>query len=356
MSNYNTDVDPSVRNSSQTIELEMVGFDKDVLDVGCATGYLAAALNKQGCRVSGIERDPEAAEVARQHLVKLVVGDIAETDLVAAFGEQAFDELVLGDVLEHLVKPERVLASMLPLLRPGGSVVISVPNVAHGALRLALLEGRWNYTPVGLLDETHLTFFTRQSLAAMLSSAGLQVEEVRATVLDPLQTEVQVDDESLPRGIVQWVREQPDAMVYQFVARAVVGNPERPWPRVEPTVALPQVDDVHRQRARTPETSEDIAAQRDVLSAEVVDLRRTVLNLRDHIIGTSAELGRLRAEFHAADRRAAEAEQDRSLIQHELTQVKASASWRIGQRIVRPFGIFGRLARAMYRTATGNRG
>ncbi len=356
VSNYNTEVDPSVRNSSQTIELEMVGFDKDVLDVGCATGYLAAALNKQGCRVSGIEYDPEAAEEARPHLVQLVVGDIAETDLLTVFGEQSFDALVFGDVLEHLTRPEQVLRSALPLLRPGGAVVISVPNVTHGALRLALLEGRWTYTPVGLLDETHVRFFTRGSLAAMLENAGLQVDEARATVLDPLQTEVQIDDEAIPRGIVQWVRDQPDAMVYQFVVRAVAGNPHQPWPPVKPAVAIPHVEDIHRERARSPQTPEDVAAQRDVLAAEVVEARRTVLNLRDHIIGTSAELGRLRAEFHAADRRATAAEQDRDALRHDLAQVKASASWRIGQRIVRPFGIFRRLARATYRAATGARG
>ena len=355
VSNYNTDVDPSVRNSSQTIELEMVGPDKDVLDVGCATGYLAAALGKQGCRVSGIELDAEAAEEARPHLVSLVVGDIAETDFVAEFGEGTFDAVVFGDVLEHLVEPRKVLASALPLLRPGGSVIISVPNVAHGSLRLALLEGRWNYTPVGLLDSTHVSFFTRATLAAMLADAGLQVDEARATILDPLQTEVEVDDEALPRGIVQWVREQRDAMVYQFVVRASVGDPARAWPVVQPAVVVPRVDDIHRQRARDPETPDEVAAQRDVLAAEVVDLHRTVLNLRDHVIGSSAEVGRLRAESHSAARRAAEAEHERDLLQHDLARVKGSASWRIGQRIVRPFGIFRRMARGMYRLATGPR-
>jgi len=356
VSNYNTDVDPSVRNSSQTIELEMVGPDKDVLDVGCATGYLAAALNKQGCRVSGVEYDPDAAEEARSHLVKLVIGDLTTIDLVAEFGEQAFDAVVFGDVLEHLARPAQVLAAALPLLRPGGSVVISVPNVAHGSLRLALLEGRWDYTTVGLLDETHVRFFTRATLAAMLAEAGLQVQEVRATVLDPLQTEVDVDDEAVPRGIVQWVRDQPDSMVYQFVVRAQLGDPARPWPPVEPAVVVPRVDDVHRRLAAAAEAPQDVAAQRDVLTAQVVELRRTVLNLRDHVIGTSAELGRVRAEAHLAEQRVTVAERDRDVLWHELTQIKSSASWRVGQRVVRPFGIFRRMARGMYRMATGPRG
>ena len=101
--------------------------------------------------------------------------------------------------------------------------------------------------------------------------------------------------------------------------------------------------------------SENIVS-RDVLTAQVVELRRTVLNLRDHVIGTSAELGRVRAEAHLAEQRATVAERDRDVLWHELTQIKSSASWRVGQRVVRPFGIFRRMARGMYRMATGPRG
>jgi 2-polyprenyl-3-methyl-5-hydroxy-6-metoxy-1,4-benzoquinol methylase len=340
---YYTDVDQTVRNSSQTIELELAGHDKDVLDVGCASGYLGRALAAQGCRVSGVEYDPVAGEAARKHLDRVVVGDVQALDLVAEFGEGSFDVVIFGDVLEHLTDPEGVLRAALPLLRPGGAVIVSVPNVAHGSLRLALLQGRWTYTETGLLDETHVRFFTRDRVRRLVEQAGLQVTDLLGTVLDPLGCEVQVDAPTLPGGIVQWVREQPDAMVYQFVFRAVVGDPSQPWPRLVPAVAPPVVDDEYRRRALDPETPEDVAAERDGLLAEVVELRRRVLNQRDHITGISAELGRERAEHAATVGRLSEAQASARTVTeragtalHEIGEIKASTSWKVGNALVRP--------------------
>lgn len=221
MCQYDTTLDLGASNTSHAQILDLVGGSKRVLDVGCATGYLAAALADRGCTVSGIEYDPDAAEKARPFLEHLVVGDLTTLDVAEAFGDRTYDVLVFGDVLEHLADPLPVLRTLLALLAPGGSVVISVPNVSHGSLRLALLQGRWQYRDLGLLDRTHIHFFTRVSLLAMVAAAGLAVVDLRTTVLDPLGSEVEVDPNGLPAGVVEWVRSQPDAMSYQFVLRAV---------------------------------------------------------------------------------------------------------------------------------------
>ena len=221
MSKYDTTLDPAASNTSHYQLLDLVGGHKSVLDVGCATGYLARALRERGCAVSGIEYDAEAAEQARPHLDHLVVGDLNVLDLAAEFGGRTFDVVVLGDILEHLVDPTEVLARLVGLLAPGGSVVISIPNVAHGSLRLALLQGSWDYRELGLMDRTHLRFFTRSTLLAMVRTAGLAAVDVRATTLDPLAGEVTVDVDRLPAGVVDWVRAQPDSFTYQFLVRAV---------------------------------------------------------------------------------------------------------------------------------------
>ena len=108
--------------------------------------------------------------------------------------------IVFGDVLEHLLDPATVLTSSLELLRPGGSIVISIPNVAHGAVRLALLQGRWNYTDTGLLDKTHIRFFTLTPCSRCWSRPGLSVTEFRSTVADPLATEIPVDADGAAAG------------------------------------------------------------------------------------------------------------------------------------------------------------
>lgn len=244
--------------------LDLIGGGKTVLDVGCATGYLARALVERGCQVSGVELVPEAAEEARPVLDQLVVGDLTTLDLAAELGEARFDCVVAGDILEHLADPAPVLRSLVGLLAPGGSVVVSTPNVSHGSLRLALLQGRWQYLDRGLLDRTHLRFFTRASLLELLHDAGLSVVQMHPTTLDPLGTEVGIDVAALPEGIVDWVRVQPDAMVYQWVLRAVV---------------------------------DDAAGRAESVSAELEDLRRTADRLRAELARTTAERDATRADL-----------------------------------------------------------
>ena len=332
-------VDATVRNSSQTLELELVGPNRAVLDVGCATGYLARALVERGCTVSGVEYDPVAAEQARPSLKELVVADLNAVDLAEQFPGQTFDAIVFGDVLEHLADADRVLASATRLLAPGGAIVISVPNVTHGSLRLALLQGRWDYRDSGLLDRTHIRFFTRQSALDMVHGAGLVVTNLYGTVLDPLGCEVEIDDESLPWSIVDWVRQQPDANVYQFVIRAVLGE-ARDAPELVPAVEPPVVEDAHTERARVEAALHDGSDGRSDLVTEVIDLRRRVLTMRDHAIGAEAEMGTARVEVERAraGELAAIAERERM-----VEELKSTVSWRLGTKLVGPIARVKRL-------------
>ena len=218
---YDTEVDVSNENMSQTLLALLVGEDQAVLDVGCATGYTASVLRARGCRVDGIEYDASVAEQAARHVDRLEVGDVQAMDLVALFGAQSYDAIVFGDVLEHLTQAEAVLRACRPLLRPGGAIVASIPNVAHGAVRLALLKGRFAYTSTGLLDETHVRFFTRESVLAMLAAAGYAVVDLRRTSLGVFETEVDVSEGDYSRGVVDLVLAEPEATTYQFVVRAV---------------------------------------------------------------------------------------------------------------------------------------
>ncbi|MBU4214679.1 MAG: class I SAM-dependent methyltransferase [Actinobacteria bacterium] len=332
MTRYRAVIDPAIRNSSQTLAVEFVGADKDVLDVGCAAGDLARALNNHGCRVSGIELDPDLAREAEPDLVELVVGDVGELDLSSVFPAAGFDVVVCGDVLEHLVDPESVLRALIPLLRPDGELVVSVPNVTHGSLRLALLEGRWRYTDEGLLDNTHLRFFTRESLIALLAGVGLEVVELRATVMDALKSEVDVDASMVPGAIIDWVRAQPDAEVYQFVLRARRGSSDV-VPELVPAVEL---EPVGRAQIRVPQDERTWLVDRDELLDELRELRHTVLTLRDHAVGMAAQTGAAEARAHRASVELLEAED-------ALKAARRSRSYRLGNLVMAPMArIFAR--------------
>ena len=133
--------------------LALVGEGKRVLDIGCSSGYLARPLVARGSTVVGIERDPVAAEEARAICAEVLVGDAETIDL--PFEPGSFDVVLCGDLVEHLRDPGTTLARLRPLLRHGGRLALSTPNVANWAMRLSLLAGRWRYTERGILDRTH---------------------------------------------------------------------------------------------------------------------------------------------------------------------------------------------------------
>lgn len=146
------------------------GHGRRLLDVGAADGLLSRHLTERGWKVTAIEADPELARAGAAHCERMVVADLGRG--VPPIGGE-FDAIVCGDVLEHLAEPAVALAALVPLLAAGGEIVISVPNVAHLWVRLSLMAGRFDYTERGILDRTHLRFFTRRTLDRLLEDAGL---------------------------------------------------------------------------------------------------------------------------------------------------------------------------------------
>lgn len=150
----------------------------EVLEIGTATGYLSSEMVARGCLVTGVEQDPEMAEAAREHCKEMIVGDIENLDCSSL---KQYDAIIFGDVLEHLRNPREILLRMSQYLKPGGRVLISLPNVANIWVRLNLLFGNFNYRRVGILDESHLRFFTLHSMRQLADEAGLDVVSVSAT-------------------------------------------------------------------------------------------------------------------------------------------------------------------------------
>jgi methionine biosynthesis protein MetW len=325
MSRYRVDIEPSNPNDSHFQVVQLVGSGHDVLDVGCADGDVGRLLQETGNRVSGLDRDEEAAEKARADLERVVVADLDTSSLLDHFEAASFDVVVLADVLEHLREPERALREATELLREGGRLVLSVPNVAHGALRLALLQGRWSYTETGLLDRTHLHFFPRSSLLQLLEGVGLAVDDLRATVADPLGVEVELEPDRIPATLVEWVRHQPDALHYQFVLTARRADPDSepaPRPRVIPAVPL---DAVRAQDAYT----EQMRQQQD--------LRHRLLTTRDHIIGLEARASAADDRLRWTEGRLRRTRTRANRLQKQVRDMEASTTWRVGRLITSPF-------------------
>jgi 2-polyprenyl-3-methyl-5-hydroxy-6-metoxy-1,4-benzoquinol methylase len=216
-------------HSSHSIMLAWLGagHGRRLLDVGAADGLLSRALSDAGWRVTGIEGDPVLADAGRAYCERMVVSDL-DRDLPDF--DAPFDAIVYGDVLEHLVDPLRTIQGLNRWLAPGGRVVISVPNVAHLLIRLSLLVGRFDYFDRGILDRTHLRFFTDRSLRRLLGAAGLVIIRRTATAV-PLYQVLPPSWHGRVLAAVHAVsaacsRALPRLLGYQFVVVAERGT----WP------------------------------------------------------------------------------------------------------------------------------
>ena len=214
------EIDLQNEDNPQTQQVLLVGFNKTVLEVGAATGYVTKELKKRGCRVTCIESDHKMALIAKRFCEEIIVEDVEEIDLGEVLGRKKFDVVLLGSILEHLREPEKVLKKLIKLLKPSGYVVATIPNIAHGSVRLSLLTGKFEYRSNGLLDRTHLRFFTRESMERMFRNVGLDIVEIRELKLDIFSAPNIKLKQDFPEVLVYSIRQDPEATVYEFVVKA----------------------------------------------------------------------------------------------------------------------------------------
>lgn len=274
---------------SGSVHADVVNFVEPgsrVLELGPATGYMSRAFAERGCAVVGIEFDPEMAARATAFCERMIVGDLDQLDLEAELGEDRFDAIVSADVIEHLKDPLGALLRLRPFLKEGGRFAISIPNVAHGSVRLALLSGRFEYRDWGLLDSTHLRFFSRDTFERLLDQAGLDLVELRPHELPFAAAEIEFDAAVLPAGLLEALEAEADARAYQFVALAM--------PKAGGGGAPAEVSATEPSMSGAPTLREVMDAQeKEHVRAETQGLREEIAALRGENERLSARLDRI---------------------------------------------------------------
>ncbi|MEY8356418.1 class I SAM-dependent methyltransferase [Lachnospiraceae bacterium 54-53] len=185
-----------------------------VLEVGCACGATLLALKNRypHSELHGIELDPGPCEIA-SFLFPVTQGNIEET---LDYPEGFFDYIIFGDVLEHLYQPQKVLENMKRYLNQSGIILASIPNVMHISVVNDLLNGYWTYQDSGILDRTHLRFFTKTEIIRMFLQAGYQIEEMRTT-----QIPISEENKKMIDQLRLMSKVQPEEfMVYQYLIKA----------------------------------------------------------------------------------------------------------------------------------------
>lgn len=163
------------QNYYSGIRWDLISFVSEgnnrILEIGCGEGNTGKALKEQGkaVEVVGVEKVPEIAEIAKTKIDKVLCADVETIELLTSTGD--FDYIIMGDVLEHLYDPWICVNKLGRYLKKGGVLIASIPNIRNWRIIKSLvLKGEWNYSSDGLLDDTHLRFFTKRSILKLFSS------------------------------------------------------------------------------------------------------------------------------------------------------------------------------------------
>ncbi|MEW6397730.1 MAG: glycosyltransferase [Bacillota bacterium] len=221
-----------------------------ILDVGCGWGRVGAELKASvpGREVTGVEVVPQVAEVAAQALDRVLVGDVE--DVVDRLPRRHFDCVILADILEHLRDPWLTLKRLGEAMQPGAAFVASVPNISHWSIIRGLIEGEWHYQDEGLLDRTHLRFFTKSTIRDMFEQAGWRVLRVEAVSKQEGGGVPPSWVEELQRAGVRAHRLVQEAYDYQYlILGCYPGDASCPLPRELASIVLPCCNGVGYTRA-----------------------------------------------------------------------------------------------------------
>lgn len=222
------------RSSAHTRILERVPRGSRVLEFGPSTGYMTRWMRDQlQCRVTCVEMNVESARECEPYCERMIVSDVDRLDFAVLAPE--FDVVVFADVLEHLYDPWRAIRECRRIVR--GKLLASIPNVGHAAVVLGLMHGRFDYGGTGLLDNTHIRFFTRSSVRALFEQNGFALSLLDGIRFDPRDTEIQLDWTRVDPAVIRSLRRNPDHDVYQFIVEA---HPEgHPAPATAPPPPRP---------------------------------------------------------------------------------------------------------------------
>jgi len=215
--NYNFELDIDSRNSLSLI-LKRMKPDSSVLEFGTANGRMSKYLKEQmNCKVYGVEIDAMAAKDAARYTEKMLVENVEEYNWKKELNSMEFDYIVFADILEHLYDPKKMLLEVKSFLKDGGSVLVSIPNVAHNAIIINLLKNQFNYSETGLLDNTHIKFYTKKTFDELIKSCGYFTSYETAVYMKPNDTEFDNSYGDLPEEVGDYLSTLPCGELYQLV-------------------------------------------------------------------------------------------------------------------------------------------
>jgi glycosyltransferase involved in cell wall biosynthesis/SAM-dependent methyltransferase len=214
---YDFGLDLESRNSLSLLT-QRVKEKSTVLEFGPAHGRMTKHLKEElSCQIYGVEIDAKAAKSASIYSEKIVVGDIESYTWIEELENIKFDYVIFADVLEHLRFPDKVLKKVKDFLNEDGSILVSIPNIAHNSIIINLLNNEFNYSDTGLLDRTHVKFFTKKTFDELIRNCGYFIAYESAVYIKPEDTEFKNSYDELPSEVKKHLISLPHGEFYQLI-------------------------------------------------------------------------------------------------------------------------------------------
>ncbi|WP_268624019.1 methyltransferase domain-containing protein [Paenibacillus alvei] len=301
MFKYNYEVNLDSNNSASHI-VKLIEPKTRVLEFGCATGYMSRVLvNEKKCSVVGVEIDAEAASIAEKHCEKVIVGDIEQLELDTLLAVEEFDYIIFADVLEHLKHPDLILEKCLKFLKQDGFVLASIPNIAHLSIILNLVKGQFRYQNIGLLDNTHLKFFTKDTVIELFETSGYTASIVSKIRIMPQFTEFSTILSEFPSNIIERIYSlNQEADTYQFIVKAAKSS----------------------EKNRIVELYQKISS----LNIELLDKQKEINSLQESIEIQQDYTSKLESAIRLKDEDFKKLESYATFLEQELNRIKADSS------------------------------
>lgn len=319
---YAHEIDPN-GGSAAAVLARMVEPGQRVLELGTGPGTVTRILHAKGCKVTGVEMDPETLATCAPFCERTVQANLEDPQWAAPLAGERFDAIICADVLEHLRDPRPLLNQLHGFLKPGGSVLMSLPNASHLTVVASLLGGRFPYQKNGLLDHTHLKFYGREDLDALLRECGLLWQHWHTVQVDPAQAELKAYWHLLDEETQAFLKAKcADGEVYQHVVRA-----------------QPATDAAHLQKLENDRTAMIKAHEAQVLelnaqsaaqkAAWLLEKEVTAVQNVSLINGLMAQEKNTQATLAWTESQLQNHKQSIQELHAEIAALKQSTSWRI---------------------------